>query len=413
MNTFEDRMTEAADALAEAITAQNIPPLKLRLRRRWFPAPGGRPRRVMGWLAPLAAAAAVVGIVAASLVIADDHGTGRPSPPASSGGPLAGVPAYYVYMTFNSHQDPVGANIVATATGHVLTTVRPPRGYVKFTVEGVEDNVAVAGSDRSFVLQALTKAAPDGDSKLQFFLVRFSPQRLSTAVRPLLRRPLAVGADIQFGGDEIALSPDGTKLAYAAENYTSAARITVLTLATGASRSWVNRLNLGAGQDSVPPLQSLSWSARGEVQYIEHATVAGKPGDVRYRYGLLNPASTGAALPAGTPIPAGLADGFVTPGNYLINCAQGDPVKPAHRTAGWGLSEYTLPAAHRVDNLGLVSPLGEASGVFWSNTTGSVLIVPYFNQNGTSARMGVIRDGRYRPLPAPPGFVRFGGIPTW
>ena len=80
------------------------------------------------WAAPLAAAAAIVALVAASLTLVHD----RPNVegPSTGGGTttpssLAGVPPYYVALTLRAHDLPTdpyatGAEVRATATGTVL-----------------------------------------------------------------------------------------------------------------------------------------------------------------------------------------------------------------------------------------------------------------------------------------------------
>ena len=105
------------------------------------------PRRWPGWLAPVAAAAAVVGVISASLAISGvflrhPPGTG----PADSPGVFAMVPRYFVALP--DPEIPGRAVVGATATGAVLGTVAPPKPYTVFTW------VAAAGDGRTFVLAA-------------------------------------------------------------------------------------------------------------------------------------------------------------------------------------------------------------------------------------------------------------------
>src|SRR6266700_2784445 len=106
---------------------------------------GAAPRRWPGWLAPVAAAAAVAAVIVASLAISGviqrrPAGTG----PASSSGVFAKVPRYFVAIP----EIPGRAVVGATATGAVLGTVAPPQPYTMFT------GVAAAGDGRTFVFAA-------------------------------------------------------------------------------------------------------------------------------------------------------------------------------------------------------------------------------------------------------------------
>ena len=151
MNTVEDTLRAALRETAGEVTPQSVPPLRLPgARRRGMAGPAAR-RRWAGWLTPLAAAASVTAVVAASLAIPtalhDRHQAA--SHPA---GPFAGVPPYYVVLT-GKNPSPVVmqrqfAEVRATATGVTLARVTPPRPYRTFVA------AAGAGDGRTFVLVA-------------------------------------------------------------------------------------------------------------------------------------------------------------------------------------------------------------------------------------------------------------------
>jgi hypothetical protein len=74
MNEIDDRLGALTRALEDRFPDSGVPPLRLPARDEL----AGRPRRrrqVRGWLAPLAAAAAVIAVVAGSLVITHGMGT--------------------------------------------------------------------------------------------------------------------------------------------------------------------------------------------------------------------------------------------------------------------------------------------------------------------------------------------------
>ncbi|HEY7360467.1 MAG TPA: hypothetical protein VH642_06620, partial [Streptosporangiaceae bacterium] len=177
MNTVEDRLRAALRETAGEVTPQSVPPLRLHAarRRRGMAGPAAR-RRWAAWLAPLAAAASVTAVVAASLAISTAfHGGHR----AASGpaGPFAGLPPYYIVLA-GQNPSPIVmqrqfAEVRATATGATLARVTPPRPYRTFTA------AAGAGDGRTFVLAAGPWAVTykDGgklirDTPAKFFLLR-------------------------------------------------------------------------------------------------------------------------------------------------------------------------------------------------------------------------------------------------
>src|SRR5262249_56299555 len=84
MNQLEEKLATALRQTGEQISPDSVPPLRLRTRRRRVILPR-LPRHWMSWLTPLAAAAAVAGVVAASLVIsAPFHGPTPNVGPASA-----------------------------------------------------------------------------------------------------------------------------------------------------------------------------------------------------------------------------------------------------------------------------------------------------------------------------------------
>ena len=123
MNALEDRLRTELRAESRLITEKTIPALSLpgqdgqRAAGRGWHAPalvrrGTAPRRWPGWLAPVAAAAAVAGVIIASLAVSgligrDHAGSG----PANSTGVLAKVPRYFVAIPEVSTRAVVGAAI--------------------------------------------------------------------------------------------------------------------------------------------------------------------------------------------------------------------------------------------------------------------------------------------------------------
>jgi hypothetical protein len=132
--------------------------------------------------------------------------------PAADAGPTAAP--YFVNVVFQ--RSPVPVTVNDASTGRVLATVRAPVAGTGFT------GVAAAGDDRTFVLAA---------QETKPLVVWFYELRLSADGRVAsLTRLLSVKS---AGVPAFAVSPDASRLAYA-----TAYGIRVVTLATGASRSW-------------------------------------------------------------------------------------------------------------------------------------------------------------------------------
>jgi hypothetical protein len=259
MSSLEDRTRAAMDAITGQV--DGAPPLPLppppgAARYRWR-APYSR-RRWASWLAPAAAAGAVLAIALALVAVRDAPG-GRTTPAASPAAALAGVPRYYV--AFNQppgdRSIPVGLALRETLTGKTLFTLDPPRG-LSFA------GISAAADDRTFVADAHRdpyghqnkNGVLDSQGRSRtWYLVRVtgtgSRVSLTMTRLPIPRTP--VGTDIVA----MALSPDGTKLAVGTTPYSTNPDVKqwlrVYSVATGAVlRAW-----------STPPGQDALWGGAG------------------------------------------------------------------------------------------------------------------------------------------------------
>src|SRR5215475_8185041 len=198
-------VVEAARLRLERAAQGRMPPRSRAAGRGWR-APGlvrraAGPRRWPGWLAPVAAAAAVAAAIIAALgisgLILRPAGTG----PAHSPGVFGKVPRYFVALP----EVPGRAVVAATATGAVLGTVAPPTRYPVFTW------VAAAGDGRTFVLAAGVRPAV-GKDILTPRPVKFYRLALGRSGHPGRLVPLPIPPETVTITD-LALSPDGRKLA--------------------------------------------------------------------------------------------------------------------------------------------------------------------------------------------------------
>jgi hypothetical protein len=255
------------------------------------PGPPGRRGRWSGLLVPLAAAAAVTCVVAASLAIgAAFHGHARPAGPgpASQSHPspaalrpsalrpaaLRQVPPYFAELTLTAPVQVMGGEAVAvrsTLTGHVLATVTPPRPYQIFTW------VSAAADDRTFVLAAqrywhigsgqagMPAQNRDNTTPAVFFKMTFDPAT-HTAKLARLAVPETIQA-AQLAG--MTVSPDGTRLALDLRQ-----SIQVVTLTTGAIRSWAWPGGGWIGGNK-PIGQIFSWTADGTTLAFQQRNGSG------------------------------------------------------------------------------------------------------------------------------------------
>jgi hypothetical protein len=256
------QLAEWVSPLAE-LPAPQIRVLRRRIRRR-------RTRWGSGSIAVLAAAVAVAVGVSGML-----PGPGRPAV-AASGKPPAAPGTWYAGRWFAALKPPA-ADVGPAAAPYVVTiagggavvtdvftgasaTARPPSG-ASFA------GVAAAGDDRTFLLAARTGAS-----------VGFYEQRLGPTGRPgasVLVFTLPASSVPAF-----AISPDASLLAYSTPG-----GIRVVSLATGAGRSWT-----AAGGEVV----GLSWAGGKTVAFTWAAFSAGQISSVTVR--LLGTSAPGTRL---------------------------------------------------------------------------------------------------------------------
>jgi hypothetical protein len=300
MNTLEDRVRAATRAAAAAVAEDTAPPLRLphARRRPGLPGWGGRPP----WIVSLAAAAAVVALIVASIFAAHTvvPGTRRPAP----GPPLAplprlanGLPAYFLEHSFSDQvpgpqpstgpdgRPPIPSRlrshetlrVVATATGKVTATATLP-GYV----------TAIAASRGAF-FAAVVRA-----DKARFYEIRLNDSRTATTVTELPIRPDT--APLAY----LAVSPDGNKLAYSTVAMHGKAEgvqtLVVASTTDGREREW-----LTPAQDSQGYLGSMNWLADGRTLAFNWT---GSPGTAPAAASLrlLDTAAPGSDLMAGRAV---------------------------------------------------------------------------------------------------------------
>jgi DNA-binding beta-propeller fold protein YncE len=425
MTSIEDRLRAATRAAAGTVAPGTAPPLHLpdRKQRRGSLQPLRR-RRWPGWMAPLAAAASVAAVLAGTLAVTSlfhGHQPARPAVPGTvplhrappfAHGP---VPPYAVTLLPGRLWANPGthAEVVATATGAVLATVRPPAPYANFTW------VTAAGDDRSFVLAAHSQVPPPGSvpetaGTTRFFVLRLDPPAGTARLSAL---PIAPIEDVPRLGDTItgvALSPDGSKLAVASGPVGGRSVIQVFSTATGSARAWTaaGRSYISADRLGANPL---SWTADGRTLAFDAQT--GLNIEVR----LLDTGAPGENLWASPRVvtfanwPDGSVAGsaMITPDGARI-VAMAVPADRAGATQ-IRVNEFSVSTGKLTGVLEVLHyRKGEITGwpdVEWTDSSGSTLIVSATRprawpapNGGLTARVdGVVSQGRFTILPGIPG----------
>lgn len=169
MSTVADRTRAAMDAITSQV--YDAPPLALPPPLAWAP-PGSRrrrralaPRRRWGaWLAPLAAAAAVIALAVSLVAVRGTPGGDTLVPAVSPAGAAVSFPDYY--LTFNQPVSdetiPVGLELRSTLTGKTLSTLQPPRPQLRRDHRrGRRPHVRRGRAPRSLRRVQLGRAVPD------------------------------------------------------------------------------------------------------------------------------------------------------------------------------------------------------------------------------------------------------------
>jgi hypothetical protein len=242
MSTVEDRVRDAFQADARTVRPETVPALRLpdhpRRVRRPAAAPGRWQSRPVRWLVPLSAAAAVALLAAGASVLspgAPHRARLAHSPAAAHPAPVAlppGVPRYFI-REYSPRANVDEEQVHATATGRVVSTVRPPRGWSLGPIAGTADP------------QVFLTAIEPSPGPCRTQLYRF---RLSGRGQPGRLTSLHITVPGALAGEEpLAVTPDGRTAAYVASNCDGGPeRVAVVNLVTRQARVWT-RPDIGLG----------------------------------------------------------------------------------------------------------------------------------------------------------------------
>jgi hypothetical protein len=426
MTTTKARIMRAIDATAAQITQDSIPPLRLPTDDAGWNGSGrlaGRAGSRLRWLAPAAAAAAVLTIAVGVSVIG-----GRPhhSGPATGTSRLCAaclrearrVPPNYMALTRTNRPHPdyhryiggiyqtrTGAQIITFATGARQTIV----------------DVSAAANDRVFAI-AVQAEYPAGLPATHFYLIHVDVSGTSLYSSGQVME-LPAGA----GFSAFALSPDGSELAVAFEPYQNAPKLTaeirVLNIRTHKLHTWTSSQGAVEGFSTDP--QSMSWAA-------DNATLAFNW--YGFRKGidsllptsglrLLDVAALGNSVVAGSrlSVPIFIRDQRrATSAGYLSDILMLTPdgktvvgAISAFRGNNGGFAEFSAATGRLERRLGWGPMSGPRTGgpmdVLWASSDGSNLVV--YAPPGHWNRIGILHGDKLTLLPQP-SMTGFPGA-TW
>jgi hypothetical protein len=315
---------------------------------------------------------------------------------------LRQVPRYFAELTDRVQEQAQAAAVRSTLTGHVLATATPPRPYQIFTW------VSAAAADRTFVLAAqrywpigsgqagLPAQNRDNTTPTVFFKMAFDP---ATHTAKLAR--LAVPETIQSAQlTGMTVSPDGTRLALDLRR--SAQSIQVVTLATGAIRSWAWQGGGWIG-NFKPFGQVFSWTADGTtLEFQQWGTGPPRPIYIR----LLDTTAPGTSL-ASSKIALTFPDAGALGTNTLLT-PDGTRIVAA---TPQGITEFSARTGNPILSEDQFQfdwqALGWAAGppwqeVLWAGPSGTALVVwdprGKLGRDGPSNVLGVLTGNTFTPI---------------
>lgn len=433
MTREEDLVRSTASAIAE--TVREVPPLRLSAA----PAPGAprpsapRVRRLRSWLAPVAAAAAVLALAISLVAIKSLHS--GPVPAAARSGSAVAVPTYYVAPEASCTSCQSTRLVVAdTRTGAKLATVDPPRG-TSFVA------VSAAADDRTFVAATVGYPFKLNQQQVTWYLVKITPDAATPVRMTRLSIPNTPPAS---SVGTVALSPSGGELAVTYQFRQVAPSTIALRIYSVSSgrllHSWSTTTS------AVPHAlfhfapftvgnNDLNWVDGGRALSFTTVSDAGNTSsDSRAQLAVrtLNMAAADGDLIRDSRVvwstryqanELNCADGLNSPrlsaDGRTVVCAEGDnlstgadrSVKHQAFPIKWLTYQISDPSAVRILREFTVHVTGShreaLTSVQWANGSGSTLIVSWFVRSTTypTLHFGVISHGTYTPLPTPPGIL--------
>jgi len=279
---LRDALAAAADVMAEPDAAPVSSPV---------PRRPGRLSHARAWLIPLAAAACVVAVIAASVLLARNLArtsspTSQPAYPGSSictplpaGGPGRTLPRFYVTTDVTARQ--IQLQVRRTSDCTITAVVPLPAGWL------LTGGISATADDRTFFAAAFSATrcpvqAGAGSTSYAAHKTRFF--RFAVNDQGRAGRLTVVGPPVAGLVGPIAASPDGSRIAFNASDANwvgpgkactggeaeGGAAISVIDLATGKIRTWQTQdMPPAPAGTSVTP-HEVSWMADGRTLAVSY-----------------------------------------------------------------------------------------------------------------------------------------------
>jgi hypothetical protein len=438
--SVEDRVRAATRARAALIG--DVRPLDLPA----VPGRAPRPRRLVAWTAPVAAAAAVAALAVSLATVR--HIPNAPVAPAPVTLPAVSgtLPEYYAALddlsgpitqiTPGQHETPVSVRVGDDRTGKLVATVNPPSGETFAGLTAAADDRTFVVAAERFPVQPLYPSA----NPVAWYLVRLIP---GSAHPVTLTRLPVPGEPAGTQVSAIALAPDGSELAVmfqqnAWSGKTGPLMIRLYSLATGTSlRTWtVDTKGFPAGFGwyySRYSNTALTWLDGGRTLAVTDGINSGSNGPpLSYVFSqvtirTVDPGSPSGNLLASSKVVFRLPNGAdcdtvqLTDDGKTVLCGEygGNTVKRSAMYApkfiaysvatGKSRLLYQLKGAYEI---GLAD-------VLWASPTGSTLLGAVYaeatwphagaQQGPVDQAAGLLTKGMFKPVKFPLTAVPFAG----
>jgi hypothetical protein len=382
MASLEDRLrSELPQIVDDTIGQGSIRPLRAPARRL---RPG-----LVRWLAPVAAMAAVVGVI-------NGVNLARSAAPQRSAVAIAGMPPYYVtvdYVTVD-HTENATATVHSSTTGTALSSVRLPAARNVPAGQLFFWSISAAADDQTFLIQQAR----------QLFVLRVSPDGRSAQLSEL---PIRLSPT-----DSVALSPDGSTIAIESMSSCKTTMVSPNYDAPACANTEIRLISLDSGATTrtwsteVLTVQStwISWTRASQILFLWPGISPAPPQPASLR--LLNVKAAGSNLLAAHVMPVQIGDGppFQTP--YAFLTADGSTVIFSTTSSDGSIVSGQAASARTGRLLYLLGRGTQAScDVLSLGPVGLhalVLCGP--------ASLGRVDNGRFTPLP---GITNSFGVAAW
>ena len=278
---LRDALTAAADVMAESDAAEAVTPV---------PQRPGRLRHARAWLIPLAAAACVAAVIAASVLLTTNLARTSPSAsqpaypglsictPLPAAGPRTALPRFYVTTDVAARQ--IQLQVRRTSDCAITAVVPLPAGWL------LTGGISATADDRTFFAAAFSAKncpvqAGTGGISVAAHETRFF--RFAVNDQGRAGRLTVVGPPVAGLVGPLAVSPDGSRIAFNAADanfvgpgtacaggVAEGAAIRVIDLATGTIRTWETlEMPPAPAGTSVTP-HEVSWMADGRTLAVSY-----------------------------------------------------------------------------------------------------------------------------------------------